>query len=218
MFRILFLLSFLNFFIAFCQTGDEDIDVIENKCNKQSLLYAQKLYEKALAKGLEYNTIPNIDEIYRVITKNNNCVIYKPLIFRIWTEQKYINRKAFEKYFLNNPNNYDTFKKGLFINQLFVPDINDDGLSKEIMQFVYSYSKEDFRRLVSESLSSDPQKMGSITFPVLFFLRDKKLFGDYQDIIFDAARKENVFFDLIIQLLFKSFDDKEAIKNLLIET
>lgn len=210
------LATLCSFHYSFAQMSAEDYEIIEKKCNKASLAVAESSYKKSVVLFETQRNSADFEELYKTMI-DSKCDLYKPVFFRYWTEHKDMSDYAFEKYFLNKPENYAVFLKGLYADKYYDEFEMRDNSFVSLLKYLYTVSPKDFEDYM-DKVFADTGTLGHNHYQVLSFLKQEKLTEKYREKLFGYARMKNAHFLDIITFLFFSLEDMKPMAGLLEET
>lgn len=209
--------SFLIFNSIFlsAQMSEKDYEIIETKCSKNSYLVAESSYKKsALLKAK--NNFTDFEELYRTLI-DSKCNLYKPILIRYWGEHKNMSDYVFENYFLNKPENYKDFIKGIYTDNYYTEQEMNEYSFSSLLKYLYSVSPKDLEDYMNVVFSND-EKIGS-TFPSFFyFLEQEKLIEKYKGNLLQYVLYKKQNFTALVTFLFTYLKNTKPLAEVLEKT
>lgn len=208
---------FLSFpFYSFAQISAKDYEIIEKKCNKISYAIAESSYKKSVLLFETKRESADFEELYRTMI-DSKCDLYKPIFFKYWTEYKDMSDYAFEKYFLNKPENYAVFLKGLYTDRYYDEIEMRDHSFVSLLKYLYSVSPKDFENYMDRVFADNGILSSGFTY-IFSFLIEEKMVEQYRDRLITYALNTNGHFENIITFLYFNSQDRKPFVELLEKT
>lgn len=172
-------LSFIIFNSIFlsAQINEKEYKIIETKCSKNSYLIAESAYKKSAFLKAK-NNFTDFEELYRTLL-DSKCNLYKPILIRYWSEHKNMSDYVFENYFLNKPENYKDFIKGIYTDNYYTEQEMNEYSFISLLKYLYSVSPKDMEDYMNVVFSNDG-KISSTFIDFFDFLKQEKLLEKYK--------------------------------------